>query len=117
VEFEAVARVYFRLLDHLSLKWLSGEIEKLPVERQWHANARGHLREDLYHIHRELSGRVLRQVGDKPDPVAAWMARHDAAVARTGEMLEQMRATGARDYAVLQVAVNGLEQLLYATDE
>lgn len=117
VEVEAVARVYFRLLDYLSLKWLSGEIEKLPVERQWHANARGYLREDLYHIHRELSGRVLRQAGDEPDPVEAWMARHDAAVARTGEMLEEMRATGARDYAVLQVAVNGLKQLLHATDE
>ncbi|WP_376695250.1 NAD-glutamate dehydrogenase [Wenzhouxiangella sp. EGI_FJ10305] len=117
LEVEEVAKVYFRLFDHLCLKWLRAQIEELSVERQWHAHARGHLRDDLYRCHRELTRRILAEAGDSPEPVKAWMERHSEAVERISLMLEEMRTTGTRDYAVLQVAVNGLGQLLHATSE
>ncbi|WP_376690322.1 NAD-glutamate dehydrogenase [Wenzhouxiangella sp. EGI_FJ10409] len=116
LEVEDVARIYFRLFDHLCLKWLRMQVEELPVERQWHAHARGHLRDDLYRHHRELTRRILSEAGDEPEPVRAWMRRHAEAVDRISLMLEEMRNTATRDYAVLQVAVNGLGQLLHATD-
>ena len=116
-EVEDVARIYFRLFDHLCLKWLRTQIEELPVERQWHAHARGHLRDDLYRYHRELTRRIMTEAGDETEPVKAWMRRHHEAVDRISLMLEEMRNTGSRDYAVLQVAVNGLGQLLHATSD
>jgi glutamate dehydrogenase len=115
LEVEDVARVYFRLFDHLCLKWLRTQIEELSVERQWHAHARGHLRDDLYRYHRELTRRILAEASDETEPVSAWMRRHKEAVNRISLMLEEMRNTASRDYAVLQVAVNGLGQLLHAT--
>ncbi|MDZ7791003.1 MAG: NAD-glutamate dehydrogenase [Xanthomonadales bacterium] len=117
LEVEDVARVYFRLFDHLCLTWLRSQIEELPVERPWHAHARGHLRDDLYRCHRELTRRILTETGDETEPVKAWMERHSEPVERISLMLEEMRNTASRDYAVLQVAVNGLGQLLHATDE
>ena len=116
LEVESVARIYFRLFDHLSIMWLRTQVEELPVERQWHAHARGHLRDDLYRHHRELTRRILNEAGDESEPVKAWMGRHSEAVNRISLMLEEMRNTATRDYAVLQVAVNGLGQLLHATD-
>ncbi|HLS06028.1 MAG TPA: NAD-glutamate dehydrogenase [Wenzhouxiangella sp.] len=112
---DAVARVYFSLFDRLGLKWLAGQVERLPVERQWHAHARGHLRDDLYRSHRQLTQRVLAQCGEKPAPVEAWLERHSAATGRTAELLEEMRSSGMHDFAVVQVAINGLSQLLHAT--
>jgi len=117
MQVEAVARVYFRLFDFLCLKWLRAQIEDLPVERQWHAHARGHLRDELYRSHRQLTRRILCETDEVSDPVVAWMQRHAEPVGRISLMLEEMRNTASRDYAVLQVAVNGLGQLLHAASE
>ncbi|NEZ04093.1 NAD-glutamate dehydrogenase [Wenzhouxiangella sp. XN201] len=117
MEVEEVARVYFRLFDFLCLKWLRAQIEDLSVERQWHAHARGHLRDDLYRHHRDLTRRILRETAGEKEPVKTWMASHHEAVERISLMLEEMRNTASRDYPTLQVAVNGLGQLLHATSE
>jgi glutamate dehydrogenase len=117
LEVEDVARIYFQLFDHLCLNWLRTQIEELPVERQWHAHARGNLRDDLYRSHRELTRRILAETDGDSAAVETWMKRHHEAVDRISLMLEEMRNRGSHDYAVLQVAVNGLGQLLHATAE
>ena len=110
-----VATIYFGLIDRLCLKWLRGQIERLPVERQWHAHARGNLRDELYGYHRRLTRRVLADSGDAEDPVASWFERYSSETARVAVMLEEMRNTSAGDYPSLQVALNGIGQLLEAT--
>jgi len=110
-----VARIYFELLERLSLKWLRTTVEKLPVERQWHAHARGNLRDELYNYHRELASRVLNECGDQSDPVEAWFKRFEQESTRVAEMLEEMRNLGQADYPSMQVAIRGLAQLLKAT--
>jgi len=117
VPVEAVAKIYFGLIDRLSLKWLRLSIERLPVERQWHAHARGNLRDEMYRYHRQITRRILLDSGDQIDPVGAWFDRYAAETERTVTMLEQMRNTSAGDYPSLQVALNGLGQLLNATSE
>ena len=112
-----VAAVYFALLDRLSLKWLRRAVEKLPVERQWHAHARGNLRDELYTYHRELASRILNECGDQAEPVSAWFKRFDKETNRTSEMLEEMRNLGQADYPSMQVAIRGLSQLLNATSQ
>ena len=114
---ERVAAIYFGVIDRLSLKWLRRSIEKLPVERQWHAHARGNLRDEMYRYHREITRRILLESGDQADPVAAWFERYSAETERTVTMLEQMRNSSVGDYPSLQVALNGLGQLLNATSE
>ena len=88
------------------------------MERQWHAHARGHLRDDLYSHHRHLTRRVFQETGDEADPVEAWFERHADEAERVSVMLEEMSNTSSsHDFAVLQVAINGLGQLMHATSE
>ncbi|AKS41746.1 NAD-glutamate dehydrogenase [Wenzhouxiangella marina] len=110
-----VTRIYFELLNRLSLKWLRQQVEKLPVERQWHAHARGNLRDELYDYHRHLTRRVLTECGEEEKPVEAWFKRFEAEISRVSVMLEEMRNMGQADYPSMQVAIKGLGQLLNAT--
>ncbi len=116
LDVERVGRIYFSLFDELCLRWLRDSVEDLSVEKQWHAHARGNLRDELFSHHRILARRILTEHRDEDDPIAAWFARHDAAVGRTRLMLEEMRATSVQDYPTMQVAIHGLGQLLNATD-
>ncbi|QOC23814.1 NAD-glutamate dehydrogenase [Wenzhouxiangella sp. AB-CW3] len=118
MKVEDVSRIYFLLFDRLCLKWLRGQVESLPVERQWHAHARGHLRDDLYRHHRELTRRILNETGDQEEPVEAWFQRHENESERVSIMLEEMRNTSSsHDFAVLQVAINALGQLMHSTSD
>ena len=117
VAVERVATIYFGVIDRLCIKWLRTRIEELPVERQWHAHARGNLRDELYRYHRQVTRRILLSGGDQSDPVDAWFRRYRSETDRVVTMLEQMRNTSAGDYPSLQVALNALGQLLNATSE
>ena len=110
-----VGRTYFRLFDELCLRWLRENIENLSVEKQWHAHARGNLRDELFSHHRVLVRRILTEQRGSDEPITAWFDAHADAVARTREMLEEMRATSTLDFATMQVAIHGLGQLLSAT--
>ena len=110
-----MATVFFGLGDSLGLKWLRESVEKLPVEGQWHANARGSLRDELYSQHRRLAGRVLEAYPDEKDPVKTWMAANREAVERVTLMLTDMQGLPAMDYATASVAVRSLEGLLAQT--
>ena len=111
----SVATVFFGLGDSLGLKWLRESVEKLPVEGQWHANARGSLRDELYSQHRRLAGRVLEAYPDEKDPVKTWMSANGEAVERVTLMLTDMQGLPAMDYATASVAVRSLEGLLAQT--
>ena len=111
----SVATVFFGLGDSLCLKWLRESVEKLAVEGQWHAHARGNLRDELYSQHRRLAGRVLETFPDEKDPVKSWMEANGKAVERVTLMLNDMQALPAMDYATVSVAVRSLEALLSQT--
>ncbi|MGA9573894.1 MAG: NAD-glutamate dehydrogenase [Lysobacterales bacterium] len=110
-----VATVFFGLGDSLSLKWLRESVEKLPVEGQWHAHARGNLRDELYSQHRQLAGRVLEAYPAEKDPVKSWMAANSKAVERVTLMLSDMQGLTIMDYATASVAVRYLDVLLAQT--
>jgi len=111
----SVATVFFGLGDSLSLKWLRESVEKLPVEGQWHAHARGNLRDELYSQHRRLAGRVLEAFPDEKDAVKRWTEANRPAVEHVTLMLNDMQALAAMDYATVSVAVRTLEALLSQT--
>ena len=110
------ARVYFDLGDALHLKWLQDQIEKLPVDGRWHANARGVMRDELYSQHRALTSQVLKDAGSQADSqvVLNWLERAQGELAYTLSMFNEMRASATMDYATMSVAIRRLAQLVGA---
>ncbi|NUR21329.1 NAD-glutamate dehydrogenase domain-containing protein [Frateuria sp.] len=107
-----VARVFYELGETLDLEWLRGQIEALPVEGHWHAQARGSLLDELNHQHRALAQQVLALAGSRKDvsPVRAWLERDDATLKYTRSMLAEILTQNA-DYPIASVAVRRLAQL------
>jgi glutamate dehydrogenase len=109
---EKVAGVFYELAEALDLEWLRGQIEALPVEGHWHAQARGSLLDELNQQHRALAQQVLKLGGGSKDvsPVQAWLQRDDATLQHTRGMLAEILTQNA-DYPIASVAVRRLAQL------
>jgi len=109
---DQVAGVFYELGEALDLEWLRSQIEALPVEGHWHAQARGSLLDELNHQHRALSLQVLNLGGGGKDvsPVQAWLQRDDATLQYTRGMLAEILTQNA-DYPIASVAVRRLAQL------
>ncbi len=109
---DQVATVFFGLAGALDLDWLRGQIEALPVESSWHAQARGSLLEELSHQHRALSAQVMTFAGGRQGDkaVAAWLERDDPTLRHTRMMLAEILTQNA-DYPIASVAVRRLAQL------
>lgn len=114
---ELVARVYFQLGEKLRLRWLRSQIEVLPVDGQWHAQARGALRGELYRRHRQLTAAVLDHARDETagKAVTRWMKSHAHEVEHVTRMFADMRTLDVLDFATISVAVRSLEQLVRNT--
>ncbi len=117
LEVLQVASVYRGLGDSLGLSWLRKQVESLRVEGQWHAQARGNLRDELYAHHRELVDSAIRSCGIEGDPVLCWIGKNDDQVKRVVDMMEDMRCLERIDYATASVAVRSLGQLLDSATE
>jgi glutamate dehydrogenase len=113
VDEAQVGGVYFRLGEELSITWLRDQIERLPVQGRWQAMARNSLRENLFHLQRDLSARLLESgaSGSPATLVRDWLAAHATPVSRLRETLDEMRTTGALDFATLAVAVQEIRQI------
>jgi glutamate dehydrogenase len=107
-----VARVFYELGESLDLEWLRDQIEALPVEGHWHAQARGSLLDELNHQHRALALQVLSlpQPNQDISPVQAWLQRDDPTLKYTRTMLAEILTQNA-DYPIASVAVRRLAQL------
>ncbi|HEX6614138.1 MAG TPA: NAD-glutamate dehydrogenase, partial [Rhodanobacteraceae bacterium] len=109
-----VARVFFELGEALDIEWLRSQIEALPVESGWHAQARGSLRDELAAQQRALATQALStKPRDGESAVAAWLDRDDAALKFTRGMLDEIRTQNV-DYPIASVALRRLAQLAQA---
>ncbi|TXK65675.1 NAD-glutamate dehydrogenase [Alkalisalibacterium limincola] len=110
-----VARVHFRFGQVMHLSWLAHRIDELPVGGRWHALARGALRDELQAQHRGLVALVLEESEQAgPEAVDAWLARDDATLGFTRQMLDELRSQRTMDYPTLSVAVRLLAQTVAA---
>jgi glutamate dehydrogenase len=110
---EHVARVFFDLGEALDIEWLRTQIEKLPVESRWHAQARGALRDELAAQQRAMVSQILaseqgRQGAD--GAVSAWLERDDPQLQFTRGMLDEIRSVDV-DYPIASVALRRLAQI------
>jgi glutamate dehydrogenase len=116
---EKVGWIYARLGSHFGLRWLRRQIEHLPVDGMWHANARGSLRDQLYEQHRALTVRVI-QAKPKHEADAAvdvWLEENEKDAGRVFAMMTDMQRLPRLDYATAIVALRALEQMNLETSE
>ena len=112
VTLEDAASTYFEVGERFRLLGLYAAINGLQVRGKWPALARANLRDDLYHIHRLLTARVLRM----PGPAAAarleqWWGANAGRLRFADQRIAELRAAGAMDFAGLVVAVRELRKL------
>ncbi len=108
------ARLYAKFNDELELYWLHNSAEDLKVNGRWQAQARSHLRENIYRLRRNLALRLLR-TRSKRDPrtlVEEWLAKRETEVAHYHATAEEMKLRGKVDFAILSVAAQELEKLI-----
>jgi glutamate dehydrogenase len=111
---ERVASIFFELGQALEIDSLRRQIENLPVESRWHAQARGSLRDELAAQHRALVTQILASAPPgAPNRVQAWLERDDPALKFTLGMLAEIR-TQTVDYPIASVALRRLAQLVQA---
>ena len=111
---DRVAAVYFELAHALDINGLRRQIEALPVESRWHAQARGALRDELSAQHCALMRQILAAAPAKEQhPVARWLERDDPTLKFTLGMLEEIR-TQPVDYPIASVALRRFAQLVQA---
>ncbi|HEX7368741.1 MAG TPA: NAD-glutamate dehydrogenase [Rhodanobacteraceae bacterium] len=113
---EHVARVFFDLGEALDIEWLRAQIDRLPVESRWHAQARGALRDELAVQQRAMVSQILasEQGSRNTDgAVSAWLERDDPQLKFTRSMLDEIRGVDV-DYPIASVALRRLGQLAQA---
>ncbi|HEY6941941.1 NAD-glutamate dehydrogenase, partial [Dokdonella sp.] len=116
-DVERVASVFFELGQALDIDGLRRQIENLPVESRWHAQARGSLRDELASQHRALARQVLAGApAGEAHPVARWLERDDPALKFTLGLLEEIRVQTV-DYPIASVALRRFAQLVQAASK
>lgn len=111
---EQVATVYFALGEKLEFPWLRQQIVTLPRSNRWQALSRAALRDDLYSQHRQLTRDVLVQTGGKTDAVQQvedWIALNSAPVARSRQILADLKTAGKADFNMLSVAMQEIRSM------
>ncbi|UYM04059.1 NAD-glutamate dehydrogenase [Solicola gregarius] len=110
-----VARVHFQLGDSLGLDRLLRRISSLPRDDRWQTMARAALRDDLYGVHHDLTGRVLRDTPadlSAAERVKAWIEQETGTLDRIEGMLEDIWGEETPDLARLSVGMRVVRSLL-----
>lgn len=108
------AQVYSSFNESLGIYWLHTSVEDLHVEGRWQAIARSNLREEFFHIRRDLAARLLTQRSKREISVrvSEWLAQHADEVSRFKRMIEEMKLRGEVDFATLTVAAQEFRALV-----
>ncbi len=112
LSLDGVAATYFHVGEALLIPWLFEGIAALDVQGRWQARARANLREDVYRLHRTVTGHVLATPGDDPDErMSGWQAAHSERIRFGLQRLHELQAGNVNDFAGLAVAVRELRDL------
>ena len=102
-----VAELYFCMGETLELDWFSSLIVDAKVDNEWQALARDTYMEDLEWQQRKLAVGALRHVCDKREMglcMDRWQDEEALLIGRWKQMLGDLHATSAPDFAMFAVA-------------
>ena len=113
VKIGYAAKAYFDLGERLGLSWIQEQIQSLTVEGKWQAAARRTVRDDLYALHRKITGAALKCKGrDAQARVEQWSRRHAASVDSLKRIVVDLRTGSPPDFATLSVALQAVRRLV-----
>jgi glutamate dehydrogenase len=107
-------RIYFGLGDRFGLTWLRDVASRLTADGRWQKAAIASVVDALFGHQSDLTGQVLASVEGDGTPrrtIEAWAAPRRGAVARTEEVLRDVRSAKSLDLAMLMVASDQLRRL------
>jgi glutamate dehydrogenase len=113
-DVQLAAQVYFALAGKLGLRWVAGEVTKLPFESHWQAMARAAMRDDLANLQRALTESVLKlspSINERDGLIGAWEKHHEKSLARMREVMDDLRGARETDLAMLSVLLRELRVL------
>ncbi|MEZ5501370.1 MAG: NAD-glutamate dehydrogenase [Halioglobus sp.] len=113
-----VANLYFMLGEQLQLDWFAGQILSIKVDNEWQALARDTYLEDLEWQQRTLAIGVLRHFEEDRNLLGGmerWQAQEAPLLQRWSQMLTELQALPAPDFAMLAVANRELLDLAQST--
>ena len=117
---EKVAEAYFTIGERFGFDWLRRSAGSLPTDTAWDKLAVTAIIDDFYGHQSELTSRVLNgnSAGKRATAMATtkvidkWSARRAPLVSRTDQLLEELKSSGAPDFAMLAVANRQLKSMV-----
>ncbi|MEO3427912.1 NAD-glutamate dehydrogenase [Pelagibius sp. CAU 1746] len=117
---EMVAEAYYTIGYRFGFDWLRRSAESLPTDTAWDKLAVTAIIDDFYGHQSELTTRVLNGSGSAKSKakaatdkiIAAWSESRAPLVARTEQLLEELKASGTPDFAMLAVANRQLKSMV-----
>ena len=117
-ELFRVAKIYFMLVDRLDLLWFRDQINEYPVDTRWSVLAKAAYKGDLDAIQQKLTVSVLdfdTHARSIPGRLNSWFKQHEHLIVRWQNVLEDMRRSASKDFAILSVAIRELNDLAQAS--
>ena len=114
LSIDEVGAVYFKLGETLHLPWLRDQVTKLPRDNRWQSLARDALRDDLYEQEAALTAHVLRgdaKVFNAKSRIDAWMRANRRSITRCQQVINDLKAGGNADFAMMSVAMREIRAL------
>ncbi|MGE5147100.1 MAG: NAD-glutamate dehydrogenase domain-containing protein, partial [Candidatus Eiseniibacteriota bacterium] len=115
LDVEEVAKVYFSVGGRYGIDWLRGIAERLPADGHWSRLAVGAIVDDLYGHQFRLTRSIIDTAGAATSAadgvIEAWESARKPMVDRTAQLVDDLRAVGTVDLAMLAVANRELRAL------
>lgn len=109
------ARVYFRVGERFGITWLRSLARRLPTERAWDRQAVSAVLSELYATQRSLVEVILRSSAAHMAcqvAIDTWCSKRQTLVDRNAQLVSELQATVAPNFAMLAVANGQLKTLL-----
>ena len=101
---EKTGQTYFAVGEYFKLNWLRRNATRLVPENHWHALATHMILDNLWGLQGDLATNVVAKFGRRKDPIAAWVAEHQASSTRILQLIAELEAASQIDLAMLTVA-------------
>lgn len=113
-----VAKLYFAIGEELQLDWFAAQILSAKIDTEWQAMARDSYLEDLEWQQRTLAIGALRHLDEDANLLHCmqrWQTQEARLLERWQQMLIELKAAAAPDFAMLAVANRELLDLAQST--
>jgi glutamate dehydrogenase len=114
---ELVAKLAFKLGEHLSLDWFMAQIVGLQPQSRWQDLARESYVDDLESQRRQLTACLFEghECEDIEQLFEAWLSQQSLLIARWKLMIAELRRGAAPDFTMVSVALRELLDLVQSS--